>query len=86
MASVWFGSRPRDERTKEEASVSVPDELQQVEREEREAQLRLAAAREQAKMNDGEAPTEHHELLHKLEEEWKRARERLERSRHGAKD
>ncbi len=56
-------------------------ELEQVEREEREARLRLEAAREQARMNDGEAPHEHHELIHKLEAEWKHALERL----HGAR-
>ena len=63
-----------------------PWELEEVERQEREAQLRLATAREQAEMNEGEAPTKHRELVHKLEVEWKRARERLDRARHPAKD
>ncbi len=57
--------------------------LEQVERAEREARLRLAAAREQAQ---GEAPGEHHELIHKLEAEWKHALERLHTARHAARD
>jgi hypothetical protein len=86
-ASVWFEFERRDERTStEEASALEPREFEQVQREERDAQLRLAAAREQARMSDGEAPTEHHELIHKLEAEWKRARERLEQARHHGKD
>ncbi len=70
-----------------EASVSYytpnPKLLEQVAREEREARSRLATAREQATMNEGEPPAEHHELIHKLEAEWKRARERLHRVRLG---
>jgi hypothetical protein len=61
-------------------------ELEQVEREEREARLRLESAREQALMNEGEAHPEHHELIHKLEAEWKHARERLHGARHAAGD
>jgi vacuolar-type H+-ATPase subunit H len=67
-------------------SVSEPSQFQQIERDEHEAQQRLAEAREQAKMNDGEAPAEHHELIRKLEDEWNRARERLEQALHGKKD
>jgi hypothetical protein len=57
--------------------------LEQVEREERDARLRLAAAREQAQ---DDAPHEHHELLHKLEAEWKQALGRLHHARKGAQD
>jgi hypothetical protein len=66
--------------------VPEPRQLEQVEREESEARLRLAAAREQALMNEGEAPSEHHEIIHKLEAEWKHALERLHRARHAAQD
>ena len=57
--------------------------LEQVERDEREARLRLAAARQQGQ---GDAPAEHHELIHKLEAEWKHALERLHRTRQGGQD
>ena len=67
-------------------SASEPSQLRQIEQEERDAQLRLAEAREQAKLNDGEAPEEHNSLLQKLEDEWHRAVERLEQARHGNKD
>ena len=63
-----------------------PRQLEQIEREESEARLRLAAAREQALMNEGEAPSEHHEIIHKLEAEWKHALERLHRARQPAED
>jgi hypothetical protein len=53
------------------------DELIRVEREERDARLALEAAKERNRMDDGEAPHEHHELIHKLEAEWKQALERL---------
>jgi hypothetical protein len=66
--------------------VWEPRELEQVEREEREAQLRLAAAREQAMTSEGEVPKEHHDLVRKLEAEWKQALERLERARHPSED
>jgi hypothetical protein len=52
--------------------------LEQVERDEREARLRLAAARKEAKAG---SPHAHHELIHKLEAEWKHALERLHRTR-----
>ena len=58
-----------------------PPQLLQVQREESEARLRLEAAREQALMNEGEVPSEHHELIHKLEADWKHALERLHRTR-----
>ncbi len=63
----------------------MPDrELQMVVRQENEARLRLSAAREQAQMIDGEVPSEHHELIHKLEAEWKHALEHLHRHRQGS--
>ena len=61
--------------------VYEPPEYDEIEREEREARLRLAEARERAQRNEGEAPREHHELLRTLEEEWKRALERLQKMR-----
>ena len=67
-------------------SVPQPRELEMVEQEERELRLRLAAAREQARMSEGEAPPEHHELLRRLEAEWKLARERLDRTRRAAQE
>jgi vacuolar-type H+-ATPase subunit H len=70
-----------------ETSVSFytpnPKVLEQVAQAEHGAKLRLAAAREQARMDEGEPPAEHHELIRKLEAEWKQARERLHRVRHG---
>jgi hypothetical protein len=54
-----------------------PHEYDEVAREEQEARLRLAEARERARRDEGEAPPEHHELLRTLEEDWKRALERL---------
>lgn len=60
--------------------------LPAVGQQEHEARLRLAAAREQALMDDGEASREHHELIHKLEAEWKHALERLNRARQGGED
>jgi hypothetical protein len=66
-------------------STFEPGQFDQIERDEHEAELRLSEAREQAKMNEGEAPSEHHDLIHKLEEEWHKARERLEHARKGGK-
>jgi len=63
--------------------VPNPKQLEQVERQEQEARLRLTAAREQA---HGDAPREHHELVHKLEAEWKHALDRLHRARQNAQD
>ena len=63
-----------------------PRELYQVERDEQEARLRLAAAREQALMNEGEAPTADHELIQRLEAEWKHALERRHHARGRHKD
>jgi hypothetical protein len=54
-------------------------ELEEIARQERDARLALAAARERNKMDDGEAP--HESLISKLEAEWKEAVERLERAR-----
>jgi hypothetical protein len=61
--------------------VYEPSEFEAIEREEREARLRLDEARERAMLNEGEAPTEHHELLRALEADWKHAVERLHRIR-----
>ena len=66
--------------------VYEPSQYGEVEQEEREAQMRLAEAREQANLKDGEAPAEHHHLVRKLEGEWQRAHERLEQALHGKKD
>ena len=63
--------------------VPPPQLLEQVEREERESRLRLAAAREEAQ---GYAPAEHHKLIHKLEAEWNHALERLHRTRQAPPD
>ena len=73
-------------QTTDEAIVSwvpPPQLVEQVEREEREARLRSAAAPEQAQ---GDTPSEHHALIHKLETEWRHALERLHRTRHAAQD
>jgi vacuolar-type H+-ATPase subunit H len=67
-------------------SVYEPRQFEQIERDERDARLRLAEARERAKMNEGEAPSEHHALIQKLEDEWHKAREHLEHARHGKQD
>lgn len=61
--------------------VYEPSNYEAVEREEREARLRFEEARERARMDEGEAPPEHHELLRTLEEEWNRALERLKKLR-----
>jgi hypothetical protein len=61
--------------------VYEPRELEAIEREEHEARLRLAEARDRTMMNEGEAPTEHQELLRTLEADWKHALERLHRIR-----
>jgi hypothetical protein len=61
--------------------VVEPRELEAIEREEREARLRLAEARDSVTMNEGEVPTEHQELLRTLEADWKRILERLHRMR-----
>jgi hypothetical protein len=56
-----------------------PRQYQAVERDELEARLRLAEARDKAEMNEGEAPTADHELIQRLEADWKHALERLHR-------
>jgi vacuolar-type H+-ATPase subunit H len=60
--------------------------LEEISQREREARLRLADAREQAERTDGEASREHHELIHKLEAEWKHALEHLHRARQGGEE
>jgi hypothetical protein len=62
-----------------------PRQFEAVEQEELEARLRLAEARDRAEMNEGEAPTADHELLERLEADWKHALERLHLAR-GHKD
>ncbi len=62
-----------------------PPELQRIEQEEHEARQRLAEARDRAEMNEGEAPTADHELIQRLEADWKHALERLHHHR-GHKD
>ncbi len=58
-----------------------PDELIQMEREEEELRLRLAEARESRLRDEGEAPTEDHELVQRLEADWHHALERLNHAR-----
>lgn len=58
-------------------SAYEPRELEQIVRDEQEARLRLDEARDKAEMNEGEAPTADHELLERLEADWKRLHERL---------
>lgn len=62
-------------------SVYEPRELEQIARDEQEARLRLDEARSRADMNEGEAPTADHELLQRLEADWKHALQRLHLSR-----
>jgi hypothetical protein len=59
-------------------------ELEQIERDEREARLRLAEMRERVERSEGVAPNEDHELLRQLEEEWKHLADRLHRARQAA--
>jgi hypothetical protein len=72
----------------EEAIVYEPSPrlLEQVERSEREARLRLDAARERTPMNEGDDAGEHRKLIEKLEAEWKHALEHLHRARQAAED
>jgi hypothetical protein len=58
--------------------------VERAQREAREAQLRSAAARERARMNEGESPAERQALVRQLGAAWKRVRERLRQARHGA--
>lgn len=60
-----------------------PEQLEQVERAEQAARLRVSAARAEAQ---GDAPHEHHELIHKLEAERKHAFDRLHQVRQNAPD
>lgn len=57
------------------------NELELIEREEREARLRVGEMRDRVERSEGEAPTADQELLRKLEEEWGRIKERLHRAR-----
>ncbi len=52
-----------------------------MEREEEELRLRLAEARESRLRDDGEAPTADHELVERLEADWRHALERLNHAR-----
>ncbi len=54
-------------------------ELAMLAQQEQTARERLEAARDRNLLDDGVAEHEHHALIHKLEAEWKEARERLER-------
>ena len=65
-------------------SAFEPDEFVKIERDEQEARQRLAEAREQQKMDEGEAA--HEGPLEKLEDESKKARERLDEALHRKKD
>lgn len=58
-----------------------PRQFEAIERDEMEARLRLADARDKADSVDGETPTADHELIQRLEAEWKHALERLHRHR-----
>ena len=58
-----------------------PDEYIRLERDEQEARSRLEQARERNELDDGVYEPEHHELIHKLEEEWKHALGRLKHAR-----
>jgi hypothetical protein len=63
-----------------------PSELEEIEREEQEARLRYEEHRERQRRSEGEAPTEDHELLQRLETEWRRALDRLHLARGSSKD
>ena len=65
---------------------SEPSQYYQIEREEQEARLRLDAAREHQLENEGESPTADHELIERLEAEWKHALERLHLARKHSKE
>jgi len=58
-----------------------PFELEMLAKQEREARDRLDLARKRHSTDDGEIPPEHHELIHKLEAEWKELRDWLHRAR-----
>lgn len=58
-----------------------PDELRRMQREEMDARTRLAEMRNRAELDDGEAPVADKRALQILEEDWKRAKERLEHFR-----
>ena len=60
-------------------------QLELIEREEHAARLRRDEQRARIERSEGVAPTEDHELLQRLEEEWKHIAERLHGAR-GGKD
>ena len=62
-----------------------PSELEEIEREEQEARLRYEEHRERQRRSEGEAPKDHG-LLERLENEWRRARERLHAARESTKE
>jgi hypothetical protein len=87
-ATIWSPSRlarstARNGKATEEAIVYDPEprELEEIVRDEQEARLRLDEARDKARRNEGETPTEDHELIQRLEADWKHALERLHRIR-----
>jgi hypothetical protein len=61
--------------------VDQQNELELIEREEREARLRVGEMRDRVERSEGEAATADQELLRKLEEEWERIKQRLHRAR-----
>lgn len=56
-------------------------DFEEIERRERESREALEAARDKNELDEGVSEREHHELIHKLEQEWQHAREHLERAR-----
>lgn len=54
-----------------------PEEYIRLVRDEQEARARLEQVRDRNDEDDGIYEPEHHELIHKLEAEWKHAVERL---------
>jgi hypothetical protein len=63
-----------------------PSELIRLEQDEQQTRLALEAAKERNRLDDGEDPGPHHEHIHKLEQEWKQALERLHLARRHAED
>jgi len=63
-----------------------PSELEEIEREEQDARLRYEEHRERQLRSEGEAPTEDHALLERLEKEWRHALDRLHAARGSTKN
>lgn len=61
-----------------------PAEIEMLARQAREARESLDAARQRYATDDGVIPREHHELIEKLEAEWKHLHDRLHRARGGS--